>query len=340
MSHVVLLSTGGTIASRATAEGGSGVVDSGASLLARVESQRGHEVEVHDVLSVNSFNLDLGDMRTLQRAVRTQLNRSEVAGVVITHGTDTLEETAALLAAVHSDDRPVVLTGAQRGSDVPDTDGPRNLGEAIRVAGASSSRGRGVLVSFAGEIHAALGVRKVHTIAPRPFASTLGGPVGVIEDGEPEFWLMPPRSLGIADPAPDFDDTRVDIIAAYPGADGTLIEAALDAGARGLVILAPGAGNPGLRITEAIRAAVERGVLVGLSSRTGGGPVRALYGGGGAIDAIGAGALPLGAVPPTQARVLMALLLSQATVPEAGRRLRRILRTERIAAPTPTTPSQ
>ncbi|GAA3649739.1 asparaginase [Microbacterium marinilacus] len=329
MSHVVLLGTGGTIASRDQAGGGARATDGSATLIAQLEgaADGSPEVRTVDVLSVNSFNLTLGHLRSIGDAVRAALAEPDALGVVVTHGTDTLEETAAYLAAVHADPRPVVLTGAQRAADRRDSDGPANLADAIRVAGAEESRSRGVLVSFSGEIHAALGIRKTHTIAPRPFSNTLGGPLGRMADDGPAFHLSPAAGIRVAQPGPAFDGMRVDIVLAYPGADGGLIDAAIAQGAAGVVVLGGGSGNPGREMTDAIARATAGGVVVALGTRTGAGPVQPVYGGGGAVDAVEAGAVPLGPLPATQARVLLAMLLSAHPAPEAAERLRALVST-------------
>ncbi|MFV0405874.1 MAG: asparaginase domain-containing protein, partial [Propioniciclava sp.] len=198
MAHVVLLTTGGTIASRREGSAGSVARDSGAELLAAVPGlDPALSVELREVHRVNSFNITFSDARVLSDAVASVLARPEVDGIVITHGTDTLEETAALLDAIHDDIRPIVLTGAQRGRDISDSDGPRNLRDALSVAAAGSSRGRGVLVCFAGMIFSALGLRKIDTLALQPFLNNLGGPIGRVDDGQPQFRFSPQRQPAI-----------------------------------------------------------------------------------------------------------------------------------------------
>ncbi|MFV0253155.1 MAG: asparaginase [Beutenbergiaceae bacterium] len=328
MAHIVLLTTGGTIASRRAASGGSVASDSGAQLLAAVDGlDPAVSVEVHEVHRVNSFNITFGDVRAISEAVAAALARPEVDGVVITHGTDTLEETAALLDVVHDDLRPVVMTGAQRGRDIADSDGPRNLHDALRVASARSSRGRGVLVSFAGALFSALGIRKDNTLALQPFANTLGGPIGRIDEGRPQFEFSPRRQSPAPRPSASFDSQRIDVVMSYPGADSVLLDAALGAGARGLIVLGTGSGNPGKALSAGIARAVAADVVVALGTRTGSGSVLPIYGNGGAADALTAGAISLGALPATQGRVLLALLLSHVDAPTARRQLAELVGT-------------
>ena len=258
------------------------------------------------------------DLQTLLAAVTAQLADPQVTGVVITHGTDTLEETALFLHLFHADPRPVVLTGAIRPADDPRPDGPANLLDAIRVAGSPGSRGRGVLVSFDGQVWAAAGTRKVDTTAPAAFASPDFGPLAAItERGGPVFTSgAPPRwSAGLAHPAADMPMPRVDIVAVYPGADTTAMYAFTGAGigARGLVLEGTGSGNTPAQFTAAVAELSAAGVVIALSTRVHGGPVDPLYGGaGGGRELVEAGAVSTGWLRASQARIaLMALLAGE-----------------------------
>jgi len=321
MTRIVILATGGTIASR-TAVPGAGAVarDDARVLLGGAAVPAGVEPEAVDVLRGNSFAFGAVEERAIAEAVRAQLARPEVDGVVVTHGTDTLEETAVLVDLAHADPRPVVFTGAQRAADLPDTDGPANLADALVVAAAPSARGRGVLVVFGGAVLAARGVRKAHTLALQPFADPEGGPIGAVRAGAVEFWARRDRPL-LAQVDARFDGVDVEVAAAWPGADGSALRAVLDRGAHGVVIAAFGAGNPTPGMTAAIAELTGAGLLVALGTRVAAGPVAAIYGGGGAADAVAAGAIPLGRLGVAQGRIAAALLLSQYPVAEAGRLL-------------------
>ncbi|WP_127782085.1 asparaginase [Rhodococcus sp. X156] len=309
MTTVAVLTTGGTIASSADATGAKVAGVSGAELLDGVDLPAGVQVQVRDVLSKNSAALTLADLDVIRRAVAAALAEG-VDGVVLTHGTDTTEETAFLLDLVHDDPRPVVLTGAQRGADEPNTDGPGNLRDALAVAADPAARGLGVLVVFDGAVHAARGTRKMHTLASAPFADPELGAVGRVVLGELVVQRPPQR------PAPlsgltDLADVRVDVVALYPGADATALDACAAAGARGLVLEAPGLGNANPTVVAAVRRHVQRGVHVLLSSRVPAGPLRAVYGGGGGgRDLVAAGAVLTGTLRPSQARVQLAALLA------------------------------
>jgi len=320
MPRVAVLATGGTIASRAV---GTGAVatDDASDIVRAVRHGGGIDVEARDVLRKNSFALTLADLRALALAVRETLDDPSIDGVVVTHGTDTLEESAYLVDLGHDDPRPVVFTGAQRAADSDDPDGPGNIADAVAVAAAPSSRDRGVLVSFAGEIFAARGVRKQHTVAPQPFGAPEIGKVGMVEGARVEFTASPqPRQL-LALPDERFDSVRVDVVSAYPGADAGLLRAAERSGADGVLIIGTGAGNTTPAMIPAIRELVAGGRLVALGTRANAGPVVPLYGGGGGVDAVDAGAVPMGTIGVAQGRILCALLLSQFPAADAGRRL-------------------
>lgn len=318
-----MLATGGTIASRAASDAtaaGAVARDDASALLGGIPLPDGVEVEAVDVLRRNSFAVTPADQRTVAEAVRAQLGRPEVDGIVVTHGTDTLEETAFLVDLGHDDPRPVVFTGAQRAADRPDADGPANLAAALAVAAAPVARDRGALVAFGGTILAARGVRKVHTLAWQPFDDPEDGPIGAVSAGTVELWGRRDRPL-LGHPDPRWDVTRVDIVPAYPGADAALLHAAAASGAQAIVVAGVGAGNPTPAMTAAIAGLVEAGVLVALGTRVAAGPVAAIYGGGGAVDAVAAGAVPLGRLGLSQGRVAAALLRSRHPAPEAARRL-------------------
>lgn len=323
MAHIVVLGTGGTISSRTGTDGAAVASDSAAALVGAADSGGGHTVEPVDLLRVNSFNLDLADLRSMSDAVRDQLAREVVDGVVITHGTDTIEETAVLLDLVHDDDRPVVLTGAQIAPDQDGADGGRNLCQAIAVAAARESRGLGVLVGFAGEVFAARGVRKLHTLRPQPYVAQDAGPIGRLVQCELRYAARPVRNAPLPRPTARFDETRVETLVLYPGARPDLLNELVRQGVPGVVLAGTGAGNLNRPYVEAVRAAVSAGTVVALSTRVPHGPIAPLYGCGGGADALRAGAVAVRGLPYTQARMLLALLLSHYPPDEAAARLQR-----------------
>lgn len=311
MPQVSVLATGGTIASSQNACGAS-VASRGAGDLLSGMSHKGSVVSSRDVFQLGSYLLTHRDLRLICEEAARELSKESVDGVVITHGTDTMEETAYLLDLVHSTPKPVVLTGAQRPADDPYTDGPRNLQEAIAVASNPAARSQGTMISFAGQVYAARGTRKAHTVAPAPFRTMDGGPIGRVDDHDlVRFTTRPLRRPPLPVPTKAFDETRVDVITMYPGADAALARAAVECGARGIIIAGSGVGNGNSSILAWVEQAVQDGITVGLATRVPEGPVVPFYGNGGGADLVRAGALPLGSLPLFQARLLLALLLSQ-----------------------------
>jgi L-asparaginase len=319
MASVTVLATGGTIASRADQEGVATAQDAGADLVAGLHLPAGVLVRVEDVFRVGSYLMTVERMHTLARAVAAQLDDPEVTGVVVTHGTDTTEETAFFLDLFHDDPRPVVVTGAQRAADAPDSDGPRNLANAVTAAADPRTRDLGVLVGFGGQLFPARGVRKTHTLAADAFSSPHGGPLGWVH-GTDVGVVTRPRSgpaldLAAFEPA----GVRVDVVACYPGADATALHAFAAAGARGLVLEALGAGNGNPEICAAVAELTAAGIVVVTSTRVTAGPVTAIYGDGGGVDLLRAGAVPSGILRASQSRMLLAALLGVHHEPAAVR---------------------
>ncbi|MBY6366456.1 asparaginase [Rhodococcoides corynebacterioides] len=291
---VVVLTTGGTIASRVGSDGvstpGKVAVD-----LDAIGARLGVHVTVVDVLRVDSAAMSNADLDTVSAAVAQHL-RSDVVGVVVLHGTDTLEETAMLVDLVHDDPRPVVFTGAQRTADHPDGDGPHNAELAVAVAADPERRDQGVLVAFGPRVLRARGVRKAHT-------TDLDAYTGLDAD------VPHPRPTVSRHP---IEAVRVDIVALHPGVDGVMIDAACDHGAAGIVLEAMGAGNANVDVVAAVRRAVDAGVAVVLSTRVPSGGVVTTYGGGGGgADLVAAGALSAGTASPAQARITLCALVAE-----------------------------
>jgi L-asparaginase len=228
-------------------------------------------------------------------------------GVVVTHGTDTLEETAILCDLMHGGDAPIVLTGAIRPASSPGADGPANLLDAVHAAGSPATHGVGTIVAFAGELHAARAVRKVDSISPRAFASPRSGPLGRVSEEQVDVWASPFRRPPI--PVAQLD-ARVEIVSAGLGNDGALLDAALTAGADGIVAVLLGAGHAPPAFLAACRAAVRRVPVVACVRPESGRILRGTYGFDGAErDVRDAGLVLAPALSPAAARiVLMACL--------------------------------
>ncbi|MEU8764313.1 asparaginase [Streptomyces sp. NPDC048659] len=306
--RIVVISTGGTIASRWTGAGYAADA-SGDDVVATAAVPDAVDVEVLDLFNVNSSRMTTERQLILLRAVHETLADPGVDGIVVTHGTDTLEESAFFLDLHHSDPRPVVFTGAQRPFGTGDGDGPGNLYDALQVA--ATVRGLGVLVVFDGLVHAARGTVKTKTLASDPFADPSGERVGRLGFGQVDIEREPVRPAPL--PVPGALDTppRVDIVMHHSDGDPLLLNAAVAAGARGIVLVGTGAGNATPEIAAAVGDAVSQGVLVVLSTRVASGPVAEVYTGGGAVDLAAAGAVLAGTLRPGQARIaLLAALLA------------------------------
>ncbi|TWD82681.1 L-asparaginase [Kribbella amoyensis] len=312
---ISVLATGGTIASRRTAPGAAVRVGLAGRHLVE-QAGLAADVRVKDVLCKHSFALTLSDLLTLAASVLAELSSSAVRGVVVTHGTDTMEETAYLLDLLLPADATVVLTGAQRHAGEPDGDGPRNLADAVRVA--ASGEGLGAVVVMAGQIHAARQVRKAHTLAPTGFISADCGPVGAVDDRGVRVWSRPIRPGGFHLAELSAGLARVDIATLYLGADATQLKASSAAGARGIVLEALGAGNPTPQVLDAVTKLEADGIPVVVTSRCGSGPVVPIYGAGGGADLARAGATFAGRLGTAQARLLLAASLAAEADPDAA----------------------
>ncbi len=301
-AHVIVLSTGGTIASR-TDQTGAAVARVRAAELVAGLAPEGVEVTTDDLMTVDSSALTLAQLDAIRAGVAEALSDPEVTGVVVTHGTDTMEETALLVDLGHADPRPVVFTGAQRIPEHPEADGPANLAQAIAVAADPAMRELGVLLSFAGTVQTVRGVTKASTKRPQPFEGGLPMP-------GPAPRRTPVAALPIA-------GLRVDVVVSHPGADGALLRAAVAAGADGIVLQATGSGNATVALADAVREAIGRGITVVVCSRVATGDVEPAYGGGGGgRDLVEAGAIVSRRLRAGQARIALLGLLAAGVGPD------------------------
>ena len=307
--HVVVVSTGGTIAMRPDPQTGKLVpAVSGEELVDMLRWPDAPPLELDDFASVPSFDMHGDLVVELADRVREHCRREDVAGVVVTHGTDTMEESVYVVERLLDSDAAVVFTGAQRAADEPDTDGPRNLRNAIRVALAPDARGRGALVAFDGELHAAREARKVDTSALRAFGSPGYGPVGHVDGEDVVFRRRPDRRPPLPRPAEPLP--RVDLIRLHAGSDDRFLRASLESGSRAIVLEGTGRGNASERVVPGVEAAVRAGVPVVVCSRCVAGRVEPVYGRGGGKDLADAGATFAGDLAGPKARVLLQLALA------------------------------
>jgi L-asparaginase len=312
LPRIHLLATGGTIAGAQTSDHGyAAAALSGEAILAAVpELGALAQVGVEQVARIGSQDMD--DAVWLKLAARAQaaLDDPAIAGVVVTHGTDTMEETAYFLNLVLKTTKPVVLVGAMRPATAISADGPMNLYNAVAVAAGADSGGRGVLVVSNDEIHFAREIAKTNTTQVGTFKSPNRGLAGLVNRGRMHFFGPTVRrhtmDSGFA-PLTGTELPRVEIIYAHAGLQRDLIDAAVRAGARGLVIAGVGAGNLAAGALAAAAEAVRAGVAVVRSSRTGGGLVERDV----EIDDARGGFIVAEELNPQKARVLLMLGLAR-----------------------------
>jgi L-asparaginase len=280
LPNIVILATGGTIAGAAATgtQAGytSGAVTIDAMLAAVPGIQKLANIKGEQISNVGSQDMNFDILLTVAKRCNVLLAGSSVDGIVITHGTDTMEESAFFLNLVIKSDKPVVLVGSMRPSTAVSADGPLNLYDAVAVAGDPNSKGRGVLVVMNDWIHGAHSLTKTSTTAIQTFMSPVRGLVGVSTYGKNDFYNNPSWKHTSAS---EFDITnvtklpRVDILYAYEDMSPDLVDASVANGAKGIVIAGVGNGNMNKATLEAAARAVKKGVVVVRSSRVATGTV-------------------------------------------------------------------
>jgi len=296
MGRVLVLDAGGTISSAPAANGAL----AGGRALAAALGDHAADLRIERVYSGLSEEMSLVQAGAVVAAALAAAERSDVSGIVVTHGTDTMEETA-FLADIHwTSQKPVVFTGAQRSPDQPGFDGLANLNDALSLAASSEAEGRGAWIVFGGHVLPARGAFKQHTSALDGFAHRMG--LGAIM-GQPLPDRVRPSPL-----PPGPCDERVDLIGLGLGASGRLIDAAVAGGERGLVLEGLGRGNAGPIVADAVSRAIEAGVAVAVTSRCAEGDVSPDYATGRRLA--DAGAVFCNDLSPSQARILLARMLA------------------------------
>ena len=301
-STIVILGTGGTIAGAAASAsdnvGYTAAQRSVADLLSAVPQLAGQAIEAEQVAQLDSKDMDAATWQRLAQAVAQHLARPEVAGLVITHGTDTLEETAWLLQRVLAPAKPVVLVAAMRPATSIAADGPQNLLDGVAVARTPDARG--VVAMLAGRVHAAGDVRKVHPYRTDAFDSGEAGLLGVVEEGRLRRFRDWPGGaalgLPVLDAAPA-DWPWVEIVTSHAAARGDAVRALVAAGVQGLVVAATGNGMVHRALDAALQAAEAAGVTVWRTTRCAQGAL------------VGPVSGPAGAMSPWQARLELTLSL-------------------------------
>ena len=307
MSRVAVVFTGGTISSQFDAAAGGNVpMLDGAAILARTPGL----AEIADVVPIDrgftaASHFTFPYLFGLADTVRSALDAPGVDGCVVAQGTDSIEESSFFLDLVMTGPKPVVFTGAMRSASEAGYDGPANLSDAVRVASSPAMRDQGVVVVLARSIDAADDVTKTHATALETFRSLNLGPLGRVE-GDRVIVLR--RRAARRHVTTERAAERIHLITAHAAIDGTLVDAAMTAGADGFVVEAHGTGNTDPRLLDACVRAMDAGVPVVLTTRSAAGQVGPYYGfPGGGAQWIRAGAMPAGYLGGPKARVALAL---------------------------------
>jgi L-asparaginase len=315
LPRIALLATGGTIAGAApdatnTAGYQAGVIGV-AQLLAAVPGLGAiADIQAEQAASIDSKDMALALWTALAQRVNTLLAQDDIDGVVITHGTDTLEETAYLLHLAVKSAKPVVMTAAMRPASALSADGPLNLLNAVTVAASPAAAGQGVLVAFNNRIHCARDVVKVSTYAVDAFQSPEIGALGWVQDGRVEFQRRALRPHTVATPFAAVEQwPQVEIVASYAGVSRVAVDALVAAGVRGIVVAGTGNGSIHATLQQALAEAAAKGVAIVRASRVGSGHV--MHNGAASDDALGF--VSAGTLNPYKARVLLALALARGT---------------------------
>jgi len=279
LPHVAVLATGGTIAGTGSSDTQTtgykpGVLTADMLLKSVPSLGKVAQVSGEQVSNVGSDNMTNEILLKLAKRVNQLLAQPDVNGIVITHGTDTLEETAYFLNLVVKSDKPVVVTGSMRPSTAISADGPSNLLQAVSVAASSDARGRGVMIVLNDRIGSARYTTKTNADSLDTFKGQDAGYLGTLIDQVPHFETSVTKRHTTATP---FDVSKldalpeVDIVYGYQNDAGFMYDAAVAHGAKGIVVAGVGAGSESLLVLPSIKKAIEQGVVVVRSSRTGSG---------------------------------------------------------------------
>jgi L-asparaginase len=303
---------GGTIAMTPDASGGVVPTLTAADLVAAVPGLAELDVEItaRTLFSLPSPSITFAHLNALVEAIGAEL-ADGAAGIVVTQGTDTIEETAFFLDLAVPGPAPVIVTGAMRHPSLAGPDGPANLLAGIRVAASPAARGLGTLVVFADEVHAARLVRKTHTASTGAFVSPGFGPLGLVVEGEPRL-LTTPGARHCVPIGPRLTDVRVGVVPMSLGDDGSLLHC-IGGNFDGLVLAGVGAGHVPESVVPVVAEVAARMPVV-LASRAGAGAMltRTYSYPGSELDLIARGLIPSGFLDPYKARILLHLLLANA----------------------------
>ena len=308
---VCVIGTGGTIASRYDAVLGGHVSAATAQDLVKAVPELADiaEIRIVEHSNINSALMDSATAFGLRDTLRKVLQDDAVSGVVVTHGTATLEETAYLMDLTVGADKPIVFTGAQRNSDEKDPDGPRNLFCAVLIAAHPEAAKRGVMVALGSEIHAARDVTKINPEVLTCFGARDGGPVGSVSKSGVTFFAMPQRRVHL-----EIDHVKPDvhIIRMAQGASDLLFRACIEGKVDGLIVEGAGGGNVNVPFYNGVCAAIDAGIPVVAGLRLPSGAPHLGKGYKGSYQSlIAKGAISSGYLSGIKARILLMAALGQ-----------------------------
>ncbi|MBE6713598.1 MAG: asparaginase [Ruminococcaceae bacterium] len=313
--HLVILTTGGTIAAKASgptdATGYHGIEFDGNALLDAIPGiRKSYETEVEQVFSLDSCSLEDHHLLTLSKRVNSVLEKEEIDGVVITHGTDTLEETAFFLNLTVKSEKPVVLTGAMRPAEVISADGPMNLLCAIQAAADAESRGKGVMVAFQNRLWPARDVMKLSTYHTDAFRCPEGGPLGtVIDEVRYNYATLRPHTVSSEFDVRELNALpRVQIVYQHIGSGEEMLRCAIQTRPDGIILACVGNGTVPPELKKALAPCPERPKIV-RASRVPSGFISPC----GNINDAEYRLIPSGGFSPQKARILLQLALTKTT---------------------------
>lgn len=313
MKKVAVIFNGGTISMTVDPRIKAAVPTlSGEEIMAMVTGIENHaEIESYTFSNLPGPHVTPELMMELSKYVQSFLCREDICGVIVTHGTDSLEETAYLLHLTIDNPKPVIVTGSMRNSSELGYDGPANLSASICTAISEEARNRGVLVCLNDELNCAAEVTKSHSMHLNTFQSPEFGPIGIIDNNEAIFYR---DSLKKEHIMTESIETRVDLIKTCAGMDSKLIDFCVEQGAKGLVIEAMGRGNIPPEMVDGVRMAIKKGVIVVIVSRCFKGRVLDSYGyPGGGKELRNAGVIFGDGLPGQKARIKLMLALASST---------------------------
>ncbi len=277
MKNIIIVFTGGTFSMKIDDKTKAAVPNfNGRELIELIPEAKEHaNIFIYEFGKYPGPHMTPQLMLELSKQIKKFINDENIDGIIVTHGTDTLEETAYFLDLVVKTEKPIVVIGAMKTSSEPDWDGPKNLVDAIHMIDNTNSKGLGVLVCLNGEINAASEVTKTHTENIETFRSLDFGALGFVDRGKVFFNRKPRKQEKFET---EIINPKVDLIKVYAGMDEKFFKLSADSGAEGLVIEAMGVGNVPPKAYEGIKYVVEKNIPVVLVSRCPAGETLDIYG--------------------------------------------------------------